>query len=1054
MSLPPTAQQERATRVFLSYSRKDGRFVHVLAERLTGKGYVPIFDVSDEPHLDDPDLVISAQDEWWLAVERMIAASDVMVFIATPASAASRVCDDEIAHAKRLGRRVIPILRGAIDFDSAPERLRALNVKLNFASGDDTIEDAAFDLLVQEIERDIEWHRQSARLIRLAQQWHMQDRPKGDLLRAGAIADAERWAARRPGSAPEPGELVLAYLDASKALETADRNTLLRGVANGFAVRADQAATELRTEHASKCVGAAAVLAEDIDYSAERARHAWRLGAHALLQNNQIVFGDAGEPIMDAQWSNDSETIVTASEKGTVRLWRARDGKEIRSFKARGGAVRACLMMPDGETLATGSDDGAVRLWDVKTGECRHLLKRHSGRVMALACAPDGAWVASAGNDARIAISDTKSGEQRYLLEGHTKEIMALNVSRDGGVLASAGQDGRARTWDVGRGRALVKAEFASEILATGFVSTSAEISPDGDWILSGSPTGEVAIWNARTGALRASKRCHKDGAFCASFSPDGERFVSAAYLDRTAKVWDTQTFDLVSELAGDGAGIWLAKFSPDGSRIATIDIGEDANLWDASTGQMLRRYAGHERSIKTLAFAPNGRRLLTADLHGRATIWDASCGPVRSTVHVENAALVDAYLGDATERLATIGRDKRARLWTSGGEIVAEIGSGAVHPQTCAFSHWGDRLVVAIPGERPVLMATSNGERLSELDWIADWTLAPTLFSRCGRWVVVSSKQGAVCFDTKTAKPVFEIAPETGVWAHAAFSVDGARFIIGGEDGQVAIAALDQSWRTIETKGHHRSITFVDISEDGRLGASCGWDGAVRIWDMSTGDQLKMLNIPPSGKAIDAAFFVERDTVLVCARDGRTLLINWITGQEVSRLPRLAGLKTLAISPHRNLLATAGWDGLLQVWEIATGVELARTVGAWSSISACRFGLDGDHLYVNADAQTGFVWDFRRELGALICARDHPGVVAAAALSCGAGLLGEEEHKDFLFAEAPRDLGPTLLERLDREHASLVSLVSSILRGPRPEACYAAPSAQRRVLDHPGGSS
>src|SRR5262245_24296596 len=125
------ATQAVKTRVFLSYSRRDGGFTRRLAETLASRGYAPDFDQStfDRANITSG---ISAEDEWWQQLQQMITATDVMVFVVY--SAASKVCDEEIAYARNLGKRMILILRRPIDFAKAPPRLAALNVKLDFVS--------------------------------------------------------------------------------------------------------------------------------------------------------------------------------------------------------------------------------------------------------------------------------------------------------------------------------------------------------------------------------------------------------------------------------------------------------------------------------------------------------------------------------------------------------------------------------------------------------------------------------------------------------------------------------------------------------------------------------------------------------------------------------------------------------------------------------------------------------------------------------------------------------------------------------------------------------
>jgi hypothetical protein len=215
-------QEQNQTRVFLSYSRADEEFICRLADALHSRGYLVDFDRAKIGSAE-VDLGISAQDRWWMRLKEMIAAADVMVFTVSPESARSRVCDDEIAHASNLGKRIIPILRRPIDFDRAPERLRSLNVKLSFERDDAAGFGIAIEQLCFELGLDIDWHRRAARLARLAQQWYAEGRPEGQLLRTAAIADAEAWAACRPTAAPPPGPLVLAFLSASRTKEEQDR---------------------------------------------------------------------------------------------------------------------------------------------------------------------------------------------------------------------------------------------------------------------------------------------------------------------------------------------------------------------------------------------------------------------------------------------------------------------------------------------------------------------------------------------------------------------------------------------------------------------------------------------------------------------------------------------------------------------------------------------------------------------------------------------------------------------------------------------------------------
>jgi hypothetical protein len=205
------------TRVFLSYSRKDLAFVQWLSCALGQTGCLADYDLSvDDP--DNVDLGISAEDIWWTRLQEMITAAHVVVFVVSPDSAHSPICDEEIALAQALRKRIIPVLCRHVNFAKAPPRLSAINVKLSFIGDEDQRRDALARLTAA-IQRDIPWLRTSSRLSLAAAQWESSGRSADHLLRGVELREAENWATRRPATAPEHSELLLAYLAASRDAE-------------------------------------------------------------------------------------------------------------------------------------------------------------------------------------------------------------------------------------------------------------------------------------------------------------------------------------------------------------------------------------------------------------------------------------------------------------------------------------------------------------------------------------------------------------------------------------------------------------------------------------------------------------------------------------------------------------------------------------------------------------------------------------------------------------------------------------------------------------------
>ena len=69
-------------------------------------------------------------------------------------------------------------------------------------------------------------------------------------------------------------------------------------------------------------------------------------------------------------FSPDGQTLATASEDGTAKLWRVSDGAQVGSeLSAHEGQLYGLAFSPDGRTLGTVGANGAVRLWDLRFHE-------------------------------------------------------------------------------------------------------------------------------------------------------------------------------------------------------------------------------------------------------------------------------------------------------------------------------------------------------------------------------------------------------------------------------------------------------------------------------------------------------------------------------------------------------------------------------------------------------------------------------------------------------------------------------------------------------------
>jgi WD40 repeat protein len=154
--------------------------------------------------------------------------------------------------------------------------------------------------------------------------------------------------------------------------------------------------------------------------------------------------------------------------------------------------------------------------------------------------------------------------------------------------------------------------------------------------------------------------------------------------------------------------------------------------------------------------------------------------------------------------------------------------------------------------------------------------------------------------------------------------------------------------------------VTRVAIARDGRMLATTGKDGAIRLWAVGTGKELRRLR-GHRQEVLAVAFSPGGKTL---ASGGRGRLIHlWATatGKELRRLRgHTANVLALSFAPTGKTLASVGADNTVRIWDPRTGKESQQFPGRFGATptiagGALAFSPDGNTLAAGGSSVAWF---------------------------------------------------------------------------------------------------
>lgn len=470
----------------------------------------------------------------------------------------------------------------------------------------------------------------------------------------------------------------------------------------------------------------------------------------------------------------------SSTSSPVVKVYDTANAREVLSLNGHSKRIRAIDISPDGKTIATGSQDGSIRLWDAGSGaeirkiefdESNKLVEFHdvqfsrNGDRLAvlgfetlvlfdtttwkgvkadskdfvdrrvalsgwkLAFSPDEKLIAVATFEGDVVFVGVNDLKIQRIVKLHQSNIKSLAFSADGGTLLTASWDRTVKATDVQSG------ESISELHGHFSGVHDVAFSPDGNTIATASADFDVTLWNTRKLLQSGGLQTHGSSV---SISDHADVLLTWNGADRSLSRWnvfarqpDWTTKTAVSPLSitgstatnqvivgdktgtlssfslSDGSlvsdrkvldcGIYSLGISPDGRRIyAGCEDGTLAAI-DAATLLQIYSIKAHDGIFRALDTSPDGQFIVTGGNDDQVNLFRAQNGEKVLNLSGHTKALYKTLFSDDGKFIVSAGADDVARVWqVSDGKLIQSLSGMSGGIFAVAFSPDGKRIATA----------------------------------------------------------------------------------------------------------------------------------------------------------------------------------------------------------------------------------------------------------------------------------------------------------------------------------------------------------------------
>jgi WD40 repeat protein len=633
---------------------------------------------------------------------------------------------------------------------------------------------------------------------------------------------------------------------------------------------------------------------------------------------------------------------------------------QLVTFRGTGLSMHRLRFDDEGQRLVGTAFDG-VAVWDVPSA--RLLREFPCGK-----CRLGQAYI---DRTARVVVAETSDGTLvRWDLETGRELGRAPLPSRDAPVPPDRYADP-----SVLQRESAARHNIVWPRNAPPWLSHSA-VSARGDRIMTVASSGDLELWDGRSGARVAALGAVDVDGLAPFFSPSGKLLAGVMSGQDALRLWDASTGKVRATVEGR---YLAAAFDPHDALLATYTATGVGTMRDAATGQPLFELGGLGSPPIDVSFDPRGELLAAASKDGTVTLLNAR--PLQSVA-------IQGFSGAELSPGAFDGNGKRLVAWSWQDVAIVDLGTPPVVQRLGKGTSVGARLcetgalmmvtIVELGHHSLGIWDAGQVQLLTKLSLPTHDVRSSTFDPSCER-VASGSPQGeVVLWDARRGTVLGRFIADAASAEHERFIEQLSFDHSGTHLASVSKAGIAKLWSLeaeVRELARFDGIRAVGFGHDDQFLYLVDKQNRAHAWNLRRSEKVRIENALPSkpllivdngprfANWLDPFAAVLGPGVANVVRSDRIgypaegmILYDGIAGKETARLHGHAEqINDAAFSPDGSRILTASKDGTVKLWDPSNAdVLLTLRSDGGDAVHGIQFSPAGEYLAAGAGEPRG----------------------------------------------------------------------------------------------------